>query len=292
MPELTQPKQLTPQQEAAIDLILVGENDSKIAEVIGKSRSTVNIWRNHEPLFIATLNERRQQIRSRHLNRLNDLVPQALNVIEGGLQDSDIKVCILSAVHILKAAGVYGATVPGSQKTDPAEIAADHEIKEKARKNRLDMDKDPSTRQAYWEQLLTAYAEIPQEALDTLDDRGLRQLVLDLVEARDNYLKTLKDDLIPTVNSEPQIWEDCTEDIRYQVEAEVQLAKENTDVVLRVFLNTWEKRGGDAAQLLEQSKQKRKGQKKNLMMLPNGSKIPLGSDPQPLALPKPSETKT
>ena len=331
MPEPAHPNQLTPQQETAIDLILAGKNDNDIGQAIGKSRSTVNIWRNHDPLFIATLNDRRQQLWGGQLNRLNNLAAEAVNVLQDGLHDSDIKIRLLSAVHILKATGVYGATVPGSQKTDPAEVAADREIKEKQRKNRLDMYKDSFTRRsnsssaekqshlfadeqerrlaselldasiyfkgktekekiAYWEQLLPTYAEIPRETLDTLDNEGLRQLVLDFVEARDAYLKTLKDDLISTANSDPQIWEDYTEEIRYQVETEVQRAKEKTDTVLQIFLDTWERRGGDAAQLLEQPKQKRKGRKKNPMLLSNGFKIPLSSDPQLPALSKPSET--
>ena len=332
MPEPAHPNQLTPQQETAIDLILAGKNDNDIGQAIGKSRSTVNIWRNHDPLFIATLNDCRQQIWGGQLNCLNNLVAEAVNVLQDGLHDSDIKVRLLSAVHILKATGVYGATVPDSQqKTDPAQIAADRAIKEKARKNRLDMYKDAFKRQAnlsspekqsdffadqqeqrltselsdasiyfkgeaekqeiaYWEQLLPAYAEIPQETLDTLDDEGLRKLVLDFIEACDTYLKTLKDYLISTANSDLQIWEDYTEDIHCQVEAEIQRAKEKTDTVLQIFLDTWERRGGDTAQLLDQSKQKRKGRKKNPMMLANRFKFPLSSDPQQPALSKPSET--
>ena len=334
MPEPAHPNQLTPQQETAIDLIFTGKNDSDVAHAIGKSRSTVNIWRNHDPLFIATLNDRRQQIWGGQLNRLNNLVAEAVNVLQDGLHDSDIKVRLLSAVHILKATGVYGATVPDSQqKTDPAEIAADREIKEKARKNRLDMYKDSFTRRsnsssaekqshlfadeqerrlaselldasiyfkgktekekiAYWEQLLPTYAEIPRETLDTLDNEGLRQLVLDFVEARDTYLKTLKDDLISTANSDPQIWENYTEEIHCQVEVEVQRAKEKTDTVLQIFLDTWESHGGDAAQLLDQPKRKGRRPKKNPMMLSNGFKIPLSSDPQTPTLSKPSETDT
>ena len=49
--------QLTPQQESAIDLIIAGQNDSEVAQAVGKSRSTINIWRNHDPLFMATLND-------------------------------------------------------------------------------------------------------------------------------------------------------------------------------------------------------------------------------------------
>ena len=130
------PSQLTPQQETAIDLILAGQNDREVAEAVGKSRSTINVWRNRDPLFMATLNDRRQQVRGSQLSRLNTLVSDAVDVLQEGLHDEDIKVRIAAAVHILKATGIYGASTPGTEETDPAEIAADHEVKEEQRKDR------------------------------------------------------------------------------------------------------------------------------------------------------------
>ena len=65
---------LTPQQETAIDLIVAGKNDREVAQAVGKSRSTINIWRNHDPLFMATLNNHRQQVQGTQLTRLNTLV--------------------------------------------------------------------------------------------------------------------------------------------------------------------------------------------------------------------------
>ena len=103
------PSQLTPQQETAIDLILAGKNDREVAESIGKSRSTINVWRNQDPLFMATLNNQRQQVRGSQLSRLNTLVSDAVDALQDGLHDEDIKVRIVAAVHILKATGVYGA---------------------------------------------------------------------------------------------------------------------------------------------------------------------------------------
>ena len=130
------PSQLTPQQETAIDLILAGKNDREVAESIGKSRSTINVWRNQDPLFMATLNNQRQQVRGSQLSRLNTLVSDAVDALQDGLHDEDIKVRIVAAVHILKAAGVYGAEASGTQETNPAKIATDFETEEKERKSR------------------------------------------------------------------------------------------------------------------------------------------------------------
>ena len=116
--------ELTHQQETAIDLILAGKSDNEVAEKIGKSRSTVNVWRHHNPLFMATLNDRRQRLWGSQLNRLNTLAAEAVDVLREGLHDEDIKVRLLAAIHILKATGTYGAALPGTQETDPAELAA------------------------------------------------------------------------------------------------------------------------------------------------------------------------
>ena len=127
--------ELTHHQETAIDLILAGKSDNEVAEKIGKSRSTVNVWRNHNPLFMATLNDRRQRMWGSQLNRLNTLAAEAVDVLQEGLHDEDIKVRLLAAIHILKATGTYGAAFPGTQETDPAELAASLYQREKDRDN-------------------------------------------------------------------------------------------------------------------------------------------------------------
>ena len=298
MAEAPHPNQLTPQQETAIDLILTGKNDREVAQTIGKSRSTVNTWRNHDPRFIATLNDRRQQVWGGQLNRLNNLVIEAVDVLQDGLHDSDIKVRIVSAVHILKATGVYGATVPDSQVTDPAEVAADHEVKNDQRKMRLNLykDKSPSVQletkypssakqqshayaeererkvsseisdaerylkvekdtenRASLESTISAYSKIPKEALNKIDDDGLHHLISDFISFRDHYLQAVEADLTNAyINSDPPPWEDYTQETDCQIEAELQRTKEKTDTLLQIFLNEWEKRGGNAAQLLKE----------------------------------------
>ena len=307
---------LTPQQETAIDLIVAGQNDSEVAESIGKSRSTINIWRNHDPLFMATLNDHRQQVRGTQLSRLNTLVGEAVDVLQDGLHDEDVKVRIVSAVHILKATGVYGASVPGSEQTDPAEIAAEREAKAAERIDRVGSTRTPygtntveyssrgtqesyffaeaqedqllreiadanqqfkaeedKEKIAYWEQLLPLYAEIPRETLDALDETALQQLILDFVQARDTYLKTLKGDLTHTADADRPVWDDYTEEVADQVDMEVDRAKRKTDPVVQIFVEAWARRGGDTAELLDQAK-RRKGRKQNPMLLPNRFKLP------------------
>ena len=330
MAEAPHPNQLTPQQETAIDLILAGKNDREVAQIIGKSRSTVNTWRNHDPRFIATLNDRRQQVWGGQLNRLNNLVIEAVDVLQDGLHDSDIKVRIASAVHILKATGVYGATVPSSQVTDPAEVAADQEVKNDQRKMRLDLYKDKPTRSAQLEtkyqsnakqqshayaeererrvsseisdaerylkvekdtenrasleSTISTYSKIPQEVLNKVDDDGLHLLISDFIGFRDHYLQAVEADLTNAyINSDPPPWEDYTEETDHQIEAELQRTKEKTDTVLQIFLNEWEKRGGNVAQLLKEVEEQQIAREREIhdrkqqlqeQDLPNDQKVP------------------
>ena len=310
---------LTPQQETAVDLIVAGKTDTQVAEAIGKTRSTVNIWRNHDPLFIATLNDRRQQIWGSQLNRLHTLAAEAVDALQDGLHDTDIKVRLTAAVHILKATGVYGATPHGTLETDPAQIAADIHVKEKERGsivplgsfswsgNELEFDTraeqqrrffgEERERQisleieevsnyfkgnryreeiAYWEQLLPAYADIPQAQLDALDDDALRQLALDFVKARDLYLKTLQKGLTYVTETDRPVWDDYTKEVATQVDAEVERAKAKTDAVLQIFTDAWERRGGKPADLLNRSKRKKWA--RNPMIEPHRFKLPVRDD--------------
>ena len=316
--------QLTPQQETAINLILAGKTDGDVAHAIGKSRSTVNVWRNHDSLFIATLNDRRQQIWGSQLNRLNTLAAEAVDALQAGLHDTDIKVRLLAAVHILKATGVYGAASPGIEGTDPARIATDLETKETERyrksgpthisllgeeeyRSRAGQQADFFAEQreaqisreledansylkaeadrekiAYWERLLPAYGEISQAQLDALDDDALRQLALDFVAARAVYLKTLKAGLTRIADVDQPVWEDYTKETAQQIDATLERSKAETDTVLQIFIDAWERRGGDTADLLNRSKRKKWA--RNPMMQPHRFNVSVHRDPPQPAL--------
>ena len=50
-------RQLSIEQQNAIDLLVQGKSDRETAEAIGVSRQTVNNWRNNDTVFIAELNK-------------------------------------------------------------------------------------------------------------------------------------------------------------------------------------------------------------------------------------------
>jgi hypothetical protein len=75
------------------------------------SRQTVSEWLHHNPAFQAALNARRQELWTGHVERLRSLVPKAMDALEVAV--SDEKQGVAAAVHILKAAGLYGLPEPG-----------------------------------------------------------------------------------------------------------------------------------------------------------------------------------
>src|SRR5512136_2795024 len=84
-------RQLSIEQQNAIDLLLQGKSDRATAEAVDVSRQTVWDWRNHDPLFIAELNRQRIELWSEARQRLKSLANRALDVVETQLDSDDPK---------------------------------------------------------------------------------------------------------------------------------------------------------------------------------------------------------
>ena len=323
---------LTPQQETAVNLLLAGKTDSEVAETIGKTRTTVNVWRNHNPLFIATLNDRRQQMWGTQLSRLNTLASEAVDVLQEGLADEDIKVRLLAAIHILKATGTYGTALPGTQETDPAEIAASLYKREKDRdsmvsvgsrswsNNEMEYDTRAEQQHAFfgaerdrmvseeiaatsrhvkaeqdkerladWDQILPAFADLSPASFDDMEEDALKTLILDLIDARDAYLQTLKDDFAYTMNPDRPVWADYAENLDPQVKMHMDGAERAANAGLQVLLDAWERRGNDPDPLLNPKRKRRRAPEKNPLMQPDRFRLPGQGDSDPPALSAPEE---
>ena len=116
---------LSPRQELAVDLLATGASVTAAAEACGASRQTLSQWLNGHPGFRAALNRRRQELWTEVADRARSLVPRALDVLSEELTGERR---LVAAVHVMKAAGVYGLALP-SGPTDPEE--AETEQKEK-----------------------------------------------------------------------------------------------------------------------------------------------------------------
>jgi predicted transcriptional regulator len=69
---------LTPQQEAAVDLLSAGRTVTQTADTVGVARQTVSEWLHRHPGFKASLNRRRQETWESLVNDLRSLAPTAV----------------------------------------------------------------------------------------------------------------------------------------------------------------------------------------------------------------------
>ena len=98
-------KDLTPQQESAIDILALGRNLTDTAQAVKVARKTVSQWVNHHPAFQMALRQRRSELLRDSQGKLHALLPLALEAMEKALHREHF---LQAAVHILKATGVYG----------------------------------------------------------------------------------------------------------------------------------------------------------------------------------------
>jgi aminoglycoside phosphotransferase len=123
MAEVTKPdktRQLSIEQENAIEHLLQGQSDKAAAEAAGVSRQTVWEWRKRDPLFIAELNRQRFEMWQEARERLKSLANRALDVVELQLDSDDPKAALAASKYILQGTRLLGETdLPRSGPTTP-----------------------------------------------------------------------------------------------------------------------------------------------------------------------------
>ena len=123
MPEETSiiPAELSDRQQLAMPLVVAGKADKEVADEVKVTRETVWRWR-HQPEFIAALNTYRKEVFGATKERLRDLVTGAVEALAEGLADENPRVRVQAAVHILKAAKLYGKELPPIGPTTPEDV--------------------------------------------------------------------------------------------------------------------------------------------------------------------------
>ena len=106
---------LTPQQLAAVDLLAAGRTVTQAADALEIARQTVSQWLNQHCGFQAALNERRQELWDTASDKLRNLLPTALEVLESELANGKDKVN--AAALILKSAGLSSLSRPSGPVT-------------------------------------------------------------------------------------------------------------------------------------------------------------------------------
>jgi hypothetical protein len=123
MTKRTKTYPLTDQQRAAITVLIEGGSVAAAATAANVDVGTLRESMRRDPAFRAELNAQRHEAWNASANRLRQLVPAALDVLQdtmGGPQR------LQAALAILKAAGLGSLNAPGGL-IDPADIEANDE---------------------------------------------------------------------------------------------------------------------------------------------------------------------
>lgn len=125
--------QLSIDQEAAIDLLLVGKHDQEVADTIGVHRVTVTRWRLYHPQFRATLNERRSAVWQASRDTYQGLLHKSLAILESELDESGPQSSKI-ALAIVRSSSLTHADYehPGPTEPDAVvdEVAKDEDARQ------------------------------------------------------------------------------------------------------------------------------------------------------------------
>ena len=114
-------KPLSIEQENAIDLLILAKTDQEVANAVGLTRPTIVGWRAN-PVFMATLNARRQALWQAAHEQLRAALGQAVANITGAVAEGNLKASI-ELLRILSSHGTVGA--PQGQTDPDAMVQAD-----------------------------------------------------------------------------------------------------------------------------------------------------------------------
>lgn len=118
-------ERLTAKQETVLGLLLAGNTQVEAAKAAGAAEATVSRWMHGNALFVATLNQRRQDVWDTRAERLRDLVPLAIDIIEAAMQPEKPEgMRVRAALAILKTQGLAtGGRPRGETDADKLETS-------------------------------------------------------------------------------------------------------------------------------------------------------------------------
>ncbi|MFZ1820348.1 MAG: phBC6A51 family helix-turn-helix protein [Acidimicrobiia bacterium] len=114
--------ELSPKQTQALDLLLVGNSVTSVAQELDVDRSTIYRWHT-DAYFEAEKNRKMRELRDSAKSRLVQLADKAMAVIERALEDEDPK----TALAILKGIGYMNGAISYIGPTDPEVILRERE---------------------------------------------------------------------------------------------------------------------------------------------------------------------
>jgi transposase-like protein len=125
---------LAADQQAAMELLVMGKTIAETARSAGVSRTTIYHWLRHDPVFQAAYNQWHDQLEEGCRSRLMTLTDKATDAIEKALENGDAR----AALQLLKGMGMIRPKVIGP--TDAEEARRRMEIERRKRRGRLALD--------------------------------------------------------------------------------------------------------------------------------------------------------
>jgi hypothetical protein len=110
------PKPLSIAQENCVDALIQGRSEREVAEALGIDRGTIAEWRK-SPLFVATLNQRRQALWRESHERLRSLILKGLTQLESRIET-------MTNRELLQLVGLYATLGEPTGETDAGQVAA------------------------------------------------------------------------------------------------------------------------------------------------------------------------
>ena len=134
-------RQLSIEQQNAIEHLLRGRSDRVVAEEVGVTRQTISEWKHHDPLFVAELNKQRLAMWREAHERLKSLANRALDTVELQLDSGDPKASLAAAKYILQGTRLLGdSDLPKGGPTTPEAVIMD-KLRSEARTELIEEDK-------------------------------------------------------------------------------------------------------------------------------------------------------
>jgi len=119
-------RQLSQEQQNAVEHLLQGKSDKATAEAVGVTRQTIWEWRNKNVVFIAELNLQRFEMWEGARERMKALANRALDVVETQLDSGDPKASLAAAKYVLQGTRLLGDTdLPRTGPTTPEGVIFD-----------------------------------------------------------------------------------------------------------------------------------------------------------------------
>ncbi|MBA2446911.1 MAG: hypothetical protein H0V51_02675 [Chloroflexi bacterium] len=124
----TPPAELTHEQQAALEALLLGQTVTAAAGIAGVARTTLHRWLRDDDTFAAAYNAHRAELRDAASARLLGLADKALAALERGLDDGDTRAAgvVLRGLGLLSGQPMY----IGSDRPD--RVRRERELAERA----------------------------------------------------------------------------------------------------------------------------------------------------------------